>query len=98
MMLYTVFLAGATMAAYFASGLFFLKLWRTSQDKFFKFFAIACWFLSLERIVVLFVQTPLSPEPKDQTELSSWIYLLRLCAYMMILFAVVEKNRKKPTE
>ncbi|WP_413290573.1 DUF5985 family protein [Bdellovibrio sp. HCB337] len=96
MILYTVFLAGVSMAAFLASGLFFLKLWKASQDKFFKYFAVACWFLSLERVVVLFVQTPLSPEPKDQTELSFWIYLLRLCAFIMILVAIVEKNRKRP--
>ena len=94
-MSYTIFLAGVSMATFGASALFFLKLWRASRDRFFLFFSIACAFLSLERVVGLFVAGTFSSLRADATEFSSWIYLMRLAAFIMILISIVEKNRKK---
>lgn len=92
---YTFFLAGVTMATFAASGLFFLKLWKASRDRFFLFFSIACGFLSLERFLALFIGGAFSPLRSEASEFTIWIYLIRLLAFMMILFAIIEKNRKK---
>jgi hypothetical protein len=89
---YTLFLAGISMAAFGASGLFFLKLWKGAQDRFFAFFAVACALLSIERVVALFVQGVLDPNAAPLPESTSWIYLIRLLAFMMIVVAIVGKN------
>lgn len=95
MMTYTVFLAGISMATFGASGLFFLKLWTASRDRFFIFFSIACGFLSIERVFALFVAGTFSPLRSESSEFTGWIYLIRMTAFIMILIAIVEKNRKK---
>lgn len=89
---YTLFLAGITMATFLASGLFFLKLWRAADDRFFMFFAIACALLSVERVVALFVQGVLDVSSAPPPESTSWIYLIRLLAFAMIVVAIVSKN------
>lgn len=89
---YTLFLAGISMATFAASGLFFVKLWKAAQDRFFAFFAIACGLLSIERVVALFVQGVLDPSATPPPESTSWIYLIRLFAFSMIVIAIVSKN------
>lgn len=89
---YTYFLAGISMATFAASGLFFVKLWRAAQDRFFAFFAIACALLSVERVIALFVQGVLDSTTAPPPESTSWIYLIRLLAFSMIVIAIVSKN------
>lgn len=89
---YTLFLAGITMTTFAASGLFFIKLWKAAQDRFFAFFAIASGLLSVERIVGLFVQGVFDTTASPPPESSSWIYLIRLLAFAMIVIAIVSKN------
>lgn len=92
---WTVFCSGITMATFGASGVFFLKLWKTSKDRFFLGFAIACWLLSVERIVGLFITSTLNNAGSDVSELSSGIYLIRLLAFITILLVVIDKNRSQ---
>ncbi len=92
---YTLFLAGISMATFAASGLFFVKLWRAAQDRFFAFFAIACGLLSIERVVALFVQGVFDSDLVPLPESTSWIYLIRLLAFLMIVIAIVSKNMHK---
>jgi len=92
---YTLFLAGVAMATFAASSVFFLKLWKTTRDSFFGYFAIACGILSAERVVALFVQGVLDDSSATLPESSSWIYLLRLFAFIMILLAIIHKNLHK---
>lgn len=89
----TLFLSGVAMAVFGASGIFFLKLWKASHDRFFMFFAVACWLLSIERVVSLFVHGSFNALDAHQTDSSSWVYVIRLFAFTMILIAIVEKNR-----
>jgi hypothetical protein len=90
----TLFFSGIAMATFGASGVFFLKFWKASHDRFFLFFAVACWLLSFERVVSLFVNGTLSDVSPAELDASSWVYLIRLLAFAMILIAIVEKNRK----
>jgi hypothetical protein len=89
------FLAGICLATFAASGLFFLKFWRASQDRFFLYFAIACWFISFERLVAFFVQGMLDSNQPPPPEGVSWVYLIRLCAFILIILAFYEKNRPR---
>ena len=81
------------MATFAASGLFFLKFFLTTRDRFFFHFATACWLLSAERIVVLFLEKPF---PSDTTAMSPEnysIFIFRLLAFLVIVRAIINKNR-----
>ena len=81
-----VFLSGAMVAAYAIVGLFFLRFWRESRDRLFLFFAVAFWLLGLQRLGL----TVASPDmPGD----SMWLPILRLVAFLVILAAILDKNR-----
>lgn len=78
------FLTGANTLAYLLAGVFFLRFWRKTRDRFFRHFAIAFWLFALNQIVSF----PL--EPFD--ERLGYTYVLRVAGFILILFAIVEKN------
>jgi hypothetical protein len=78
------FLSGAIVLGFVVAGLFFLKFWRKTQDQLFLAFTIAFWLLGLAQALLAFSQVPV--------EERSWIYLLRLAAFVAILFAIWRKN------
>ena len=78
------FLSGAIVLGFFVAGLFFLKFWRKTHDQLFIAFTIAFWLLGLAQALLAFSQVPV--------EERSWIYLLRLAAFVAILFAIWRKN------
>jgi hypothetical protein len=80
------FLSGGCMVAFAAIGFFFLRFWSKTRDRFFLWFAVAFWFLAVERIVLLFV----GPE----NELRPAVYLIRLASFVLIAIAVFNKNRR----
>jgi hypothetical protein len=67
-------------------GLFFLRFWRKSRDRLFILFAIAFWVLGVNRIALTFVQA-------DETR--TYLYIVRLIAFLIILIAIVDKNRAR---
>lgn len=79
------FLSGAIMATSAMIAVFFLRVWKETTDPLFVRFAAAFALLSTERWFLLFSQS---------TEASSFIYLFRLVAFALIIWAIVEKNRK----
>jgi hypothetical protein len=87
------FLSGISVATFGASALFFHKFWRASHDRLFLAFATACWLIAAERVVALFVDGTREAIATAATETSSWIYLFRLLAFVIILAGVIDKNR-----
>jgi Ca2+/Na+ antiporter len=79
-------ISGAIMLACFVIGIFFIKFWKKTHDKLFIMFAIAFWILSIERLVLGAIGT--------QHELGPKVYLIRLSSFIMILFAIIQKNRE----
>ncbi len=79
------FISGMVAAGFFVSGLFFLRFWRRTQDGLFISFALAFWLLGLGQALVALTDIPV--------EERSWIYLLRLAAFSLILLAIFRKNR-----
>jgi hypothetical protein len=80
-------LIGAIAAGSLLAGLFFLKFWRTTRDRFFLYFALSFWLETCNRIALgLF----------NSSELEPVFYLLRVAAYGLILLAIWEKNRREP--
>jgi len=90
---FAIFLSGISGACFTASSLFFLKFWLASRDRFFLLFAMACWLISLEKIIALFVPGTYESLSSEATHSCSWIYLIRLGAFVLIFLAILDKNR-----
>lgn len=80
------FISGAMAAASLTVGFFFAQFYKKLGDRFFLLFAIAFNILAFERIILLFFQVRNESQPG--------IYLIRLAAFLIILSAIVDKNRK----
>lgn len=86
-----LFLSGITFITFAASGVFFLKFYKTSRDPFYLYFCLACWLLAIERVAILVFIGP----AKTSGESSPWVYLIRLIAFLMIMIAIINKNRNR---
>jgi hypothetical protein len=82
------FISGAVMLACAVSGLFFYKFWKQTGDRFFNIFAMAFWLLGIERLIPIILQIDDKPR--------TFIYLIRLLAFILILIAIFLKNREEP--
>lgn len=79
------FLSGMVTGGFLVAGLFFLRFWRRTRDGLFVSFALAFWLLGLAQSLITLGNVPV--------EERSWIYLIRLLAFCLILFAIYRKNR-----
>jgi hypothetical protein len=77
-------LLGAIAMASFVAGLFFIRFWKTTGDQFFFLFAVAFWIEAVNRVLLALV---------DVSEDFPVLYLIRLLAFSLILFAIINKNR-----
>ena len=80
------FLMGAIAMASVVAGLFFLRFWRDTGDRLFVIFATAFFLLATTRIGLALSRVP-------QEELTHW-YWVRLVAFVLILLAIFDKNRR----
>lgn len=80
-----VFLGGAVSLGFFTCALFFLRFWKQSGDELFVSFAAAFALLGFGQAVLVLANIP--------GEHRSYLYLIRLVAFAVILFAIVRKNR-----
>ena len=78
------FLSGAIVMGFAVATLFFLKLWRKTGDGLFGAFALAFSLLGLSQLLLTFTEWPV--------EERSWLYLLRLAAFLAIIVAIWRKN------
>ena len=76
-------LAGAIMMSAWAIFVFFLRFWRRTRDRLFAFFAAAFLLLGVERVAMA----------ASASEFHPFCYLIRLCAFLLIVIAILEKNR-----
>ena len=90
-----MFFCGIAAATFAASGLFFMKFWTASRDRFFLQFGVACWLLALERAISVVVHGTQIGVRNADVDRSSWIYLIRLMAFCAIALGAVAKNRRE---
>lgn len=83
-------LAGGIGVAAFVAGLFFLRFWRHTGDRFFLFFAVSFWIEGAHRVALF--------QLYGHDEASPLVYLPRLVAYGLIIAAIVDKNRARKRE
>ena len=79
------FLSGVLTAGYLFAGLFFLRFWKRTHDGLFFSFACAFFLLGVGQALLALTDIPV--------EERSWIYLIRLAAFSLILLAIYRKNR-----
>ena len=87
-------LLGAIAMTCFIASLFFARFWKTTQDRFFLYFAISFFIEGCGRVMLGLTDYSNEQEPL--------FYLIRLIAFMIILWAIIEKNwlrkRRTPSE
>jgi hypothetical protein len=87
------FVMGLNAMALLVAGLFFLRFWRQTRDRLFLTFALAFWLLVLTRVGLVMRRNGfLVPQESD-----TLFYLLRLGAYLLIIWAIVDKNVHRGT-
>ena len=80
--------SGAILMGYLIAGLFFWRFWRETQDRLFAILAVSFWILAIQRLLVAMAVSVFESE--------AYLYSIRLLAYVLILYAIVDKNRKNP--
>jgi hypothetical protein len=80
-------LVGGIATASILAGLFFLRFWRSTRDRFFLFFALSFWIEGANRFVLL--------HWVGSNEDDAIYYLIRVIAYGLIIVAIVDKNRSR---
>jgi hypothetical protein len=81
------FLWGASAMASCAAGIFFLRFWRETRDRLFVLFAVAFWAMGVNWAGLAATGA--------QDEARTYFYLVRLVAFVLIIVAVVDKNRAR---
>lgn len=78
------FLIGVIATASLACGVFFLKFWRDTRDSLFLMFALAFIVEGLSRAAFIGLDHPNEGWPG--------FYLLRACAFLLIVAGIIKKN------
>jgi hypothetical protein len=78
------FIGGANAFGCLLIALFFAKFWKRTRDPFFRAFALAFFVLGIGRIVEAGFRIAQESTPS--------VYILRLLAFSIIIFAIVQKN------
>ena len=80
------FLGGAIAMGFAVAALFFLKFWHRTREGLFLAFAGSFLLLGVTQTLLTLSGVP--------TEERSWLYLLRLLAFLLILAALWWQNRR----
>lgn len=78
------FLAGGLTACYLIATVFFFRFWRRTGDRLFMNFALAFALLAIEQTARLVLNIA--------DERGNYVYILRIVAFLVILYAVIDKN------
>lgn len=78
------FLSGALTLAYVIAGAHFLRFWRRTGDRLFRYFAVAFWLFALNQLAASI------PAIADRT--GGYEYLLRVLGFIVIAAAIIQKN------
>jgi hypothetical protein len=82
------FLSGAVTMGFLTAGLLFFRFWRRTGDALFVYFGVSFWLLAASQAILIVLDLP----NEDQ----SWIYLLRLSAFVVLIVGIVCKNLTRP--
>ena len=80
----TEFVSGAIVMGYLIAGLFFFRFWKDTRDRLFGIFGAAFCMLAFQRMVLTVTGDEVG---------HVLVYGLRLLAFLLILYAIWDKNR-----
>ncbi len=83
-MIFVAFFSGATMMGCLTVAFFFARFWLKTNDRLFGTFSVSFLLLAIERGFALF----------DEVGNDESIYVIRMSAFILLILAVVDKNRK----
>ena len=79
-----VMMGGMIVALFFVAALLFLRFYRKTRDRLFAFFAAAFAIMAANRLGLIFT---------NDNEVQTSFYIVRLLAFALILYAIIDKNR-----
>ena len=79
-----VYLAGAVTIGHLFAGVFFLRFWRKTADRLFLAFSAAFVLLALNQMIATFLEAG--------DEQTAYAYVLRVLGFILILWAIIDKN------
>jgi uncharacterized membrane protein HdeD (DUF308 family) len=80
-------LLGAISMASLIAGLFFLRFWKDTGDRFFLFFAVSFLIEGVNRAALGLTTDPNEGRP--------FFYFVRFLSFLLILIAIIQKNITK---
>ena len=80
-------ISGALVFGYVSAAVFFYRFWVRTRDRLFGLFSGA--------FVILAIQRLLLSVSDAATEDNTHLYVLRLVAFLLILYAIIDKNRSQ---
>jgi hypothetical protein len=83
-MRFNAFILGMLVMAAAVVGTFFLRFWRRTSDRLFLIFAAAFWLMGLNWLLLAIYASD---------EIHSAVYAIRLLAFVLIIVAIIDKNR-----
>jgi membrane-associated PAP2 superfamily phosphatase len=81
---YPEFFSGLIAAGFAVASLFFFRFWSRAKDGLFLGFALCFALLAISQSLTTLLGLP--------QEERSWIYLIRLAAFLILIFAILRKN------
>lgn len=81
-----VFLQGVSAAGAWVCGLLFFRFWRDTHDALFGYFGAGFWLMATSWTLLGLISPTSDGRP--------FIYLLRLAAFVLIIVAIAQKNRR----
>lgn len=85
-----LFLWGMLALSSWVAGLFFLRFWASSRDRFFLFLGVAFGVLGLNWTGLAVVS--------GMPETRHYSFILRLLAFLFIIVGIIDKNRRARRE
>jgi hypothetical protein len=80
------FLLGALASAFLVAAMFFARFFKRTRDRFFAFVSTAFAMMGVNQLTLAVLG--------EESEFQSWPYLVRLAAFVLILIAIYDKNRR----
>jgi hypothetical protein len=78
------FAGGLVTAGFLVGSLFFFRFWKQTRDGLFAAFGFSFLLLAINQCALILLDIP--------DEYRSWVYLLRLAAFALLIVAIVRKN------
>ena len=78
-------ISGAIVMGYVVGGLHFFRFWKRTDDRLFLLFGVAFTVLAAQRTALSLLA--------GQPDTHVYLYLARLLAFLIIIYAIIDKNR-----